>query len=355
MKKNLLAFVLWAAIGIPNITAQTIDPAAKALLVEAHEKLTSGGNYHIYASFHIKTRGLALSPIYQSLHVKGNQYSFVSIEEEIIGDGTKEVIITPDSRSAAAIDATNINVIEPQHLLRMYYIHQNFSIRILREEDNEKVILITPVEENNPAYIKVYINTTTKDVRKVVMPSNSGGEWIYTIHNIATSFEEGSAILQRLDKQTKSYTGYRVHFTLDIDSRQKFKKASGILTVSGEKFSLKMPGKEIFCDGKSMMCKEGRKIIILDKQEWNTNYIDASQLFTMAFSSEFDIWSHLKDNNLDVIELRPFDRLSKIYSTLTLFIDNSSNQIVRAYVNMDNGDKYMYHVTKFEPNVIYKF
>lgn len=169
--------------------------------------------------------------------------------------------------------------------------------------------------------------------------------------------QKAKAVLDRLSAKTKSYTSYRVNFTFVLNRPEmKAETVTGILSVKGSKYHLKMAEQEIFCDGKNVTTYQIKtnEAMVQDVEDMDEDAITPQKIF-MMYESGFKI-RFVKDatengKKLAVVELYPLDPKKKDYSIITLYVDDAAQSMVRAEIKAKNGSKYIYSVTKMEPNL----
>ena len=169
---------------------------------------------------------------------------------------------------------------------------------------------------------------------------------------------KATAILQSLDKKTKTYKTITAEFIITFYGADKKPGESqkGSIWIKGAKYKLDIKNQLVFCDSATTWT------YLKDANEVQINKVDpTSDKGNLAPATIFSFYqkgfkSHYVDeekvNNIvcECIELYPKHPEKEKYHTLRLFIDKVKNQLVQITVLMKDGTTQTYIVDKFNPN-----
>jgi len=181
---------------------------------------------------------------------------------------------------------------------------------------------------------------------------------IILVATTAAKAQYDAKALEILDQMSEKYTGmsaYKADFTHSMtneteDINEKFE---GKITVKGDKFRLLMSGQEIYSNGSTVWT------YLPEVNEVNIdNYYPASDMSpSKIYTAYKDGYKYLYINDvseegksLSVVDLVPEDTGSQFFK-IRLKI-NKSNKNLHSWEIFDKaGNKYLYHITNFTPDV----
>jgi outer membrane lipoprotein-sorting protein len=157
-------------------------------------------------------------------------------------------------------------------------------------------------------------------------------------------------ILDAMSQKYKALKSYQAAFTYASSGAN----AKGDITVSGNKFRLKLDDQDVFTDGKTMYSysKEAKEINVQDYESGSTSELNPAQIYNVyqkGYSYRYISEQKQSGRTIDVIELKPTTAKSTI-SAVRLSIDKA-NKLIRSWTITDkNGKRTVYTITKFTPN-----
>lgn len=164
--------------------------------------------------------------------------------------------------------------------------------------------------------------------------------------------------LEILDQMSEKYTemnAYRADFTHSMtneteDINEEFK---GEITVKGEKFRLEMSGQEIFNNGNTVWTYLPEVNEVNIDNFYPASDMSPSKIYT-AYKDGYK-YMYLKDvvengNTVQVVDLVPEDKANQFYK-IRLKIDKNNNNLYSWEIFDKAGNKYLYHITNFVPDV----
>jgi outer membrane lipoprotein carrier protein len=164
--------------------------------------------------------------------------------------------------------------------------------------------------------------------------------------------------LEILDQMSEKYTemsAYKADFTHSMTNETENinEEFEGKITVKDDKFRLQMSGQEIYSNGSTVWT------YLPEVNEVNIdNYYPASDMSpSKIYTAYKDGYKYLYVNDLteagkslSVVDLVPEDTGNQFYK-IRLKI-NKSNKNLHSWEIFDKaGNKYLYHITNFTPNV----
>ena len=169
---------------------------------------------------------------------------------------------------------------------------------------------------------------------------------------------KANAILQSLDKKTKTFKTINAEFTVTIygKDRKPGDSQKGAIWIKGARYKLDIKNQVVFCDSITTWT------YLKDANEVQINKVDPSSdkgnlspatIFTFyekGFKSHFIDEEKVNMVLCECIELYPKHPEKEKYHTLRLFIDKLKNQLVQITVLMKDGTTQTYAVDKFNPN-----
>ncbi len=166
--------------------------------------------------------------------------------------------------------------------------------------------------------------------------------------------KRAAAILDAMGTKYKSMTSFRVAFTYTNEGTAQ-DSYKGEATVQGTKFRLKMAGQEIFNDSKTMTTyiKETNEANITNYDPKEVGDVDPTRIYTVykkGYKYLFIEETTEKGRVYEVVELSPEKKDSKV-SKIQIKIDKKDKSVKSWKVTQKNGQKLVFKVDKFTPNV----
>jgi len=169
---------------------------------------------------------------------------------------------------------------------------------------------------------------------------------------------KANAILQSLDKKTKTYKTIKAEFTLTIYGKdgKPGDAQTGTIWINGAKYKLDLKNQTIFCDSSTTWT------YLKDANEVQINNVDPnsdkgslspSTIFTVyekGFKSHFEKEETTNNVTTEEVDLYPKHPEKEKYHTIKLFIDKAKNQVTEVKIMMKDGTTQLYMIDKFTPN-----
>ncbi|MBX0289935.1 outer membrane lipoprotein carrier protein LolA [Hymenobacter sp. HSC-4F20] len=179
-----------------------------------------------------------------------------------------------------------------------------------------------------------------------------------SLTSVATAQQDPKAgkILDQMSAKYQAMKAFKATFTqtLENDAAKVKENLSGDITVSGQKFRLKMSGQEVINNGQTMWTymKAENEVNISD-YEPEDQEISPSQIYTLYKKGyKYAYVQEAKENGevVDVIELSPEDRNNPVYK-VRLKVGRNDKAVKSWQMFKKNGNRYTYKISKFQPNV----
>lgn len=164
--------------------------------------------------------------------------------------------------------------------------------------------------------------------------------------------------LEILDQMSEKYTkmnAYKADFTHSMTNEaeninEEFK---GEITVKGEKFHLEMSGQEIYSNGSTVWTYLPEVNEVNIDNYYPASDMSPSKIYT-AYKDGYK-YMYLNDvtesgNKLSVVDLVPEDAGNQFYK-IRLKINKVNNNLQSWEIFDKAGNKYLYHITNFTPDV----
>ncbi|HEX8428848.1 outer membrane lipoprotein carrier protein LolA [Hymenobacter sp.] len=163
-------------------------------------------------------------------------------------------------------------------------------------------------------------------------------------------------ILDQMSAKYQAMKAYKASFTqtLENDAAKVKENMSGDITVSGQKFRLKMSGQEVINDGKTMYTymKAENEVNISD-YESDEQEISPAQIYTLYKKGyKYSYVQEAKEGGelVDIIELAPEDRSNPVFK-VRMKVSKTDNSVRSWQMFKKNGNRYTVKINKFTPNV----
>jgi len=169
--------------------------------------------------------------------------------------------------------------------------------------------------------------------------------------------KNAKALLDQLSAKTKSYQSISVKFDYTIENTQKKKtdKYVGEAYLKGDKYKLKLPGNEIFCDGKTVWTYllDAKEVNITNQDPKDESILNPSKMFTIyekGFKFRMKGEEKIRGEKCTLIELYPEKVKGKKYSMIKLFVNKVKMQIAAIrYIGKD-GNNISIDISEFKAN-----
>jgi outer membrane lipoprotein carrier protein len=163
-------------------------------------------------------------------------------------------------------------------------------------------------------------------------------------------------ILDQMSAKYQAMKAFKASFTqtLENDAAKVKENLSGDITVSGQKFRLKMSGQEVINDGKTVWAyaKSENEVTVSDNEP-DEQEISPSQIYTLYKKGyKYSYVQEAKENGelVDVIELSPEDRTNQIFK-VRMKVSKVDKSVKSWQMFKKNGNRYTVKINKFTPNV----
>ena len=169
----------------------------------------------------------------------------------------------------------------------------------------------------------------------------------------AQSDPKATAILNKVSKLYKSYSGIKSTFTITTTTNQnKSTSSNGTVWIKGTKYKLDYAGQEIFCNGKFIWTfnKEDNEVT-KENYKVKDNAITPNEIFTIYnrdFKNAYEVPTVKDGKTYEVIKMVSKKKVN--YSYIKLEIDKSNNKIQRMIQHYKNGTEIIYSIGQFTPN-----
>ena len=169
---------------------------------------------------------------------------------------------------------------------------------------------------------------------------------------------KAKAILESLDKKTKTYKTIKAEFTLTLSGKDG--KApdiqKGTLWVKGSKYKLDIKNQTVFCDSSTTWTylKDANEVQINNvdpnSDKGNISPTTIFNFYEKGFKSHFDKEGKIGNVISEEIYLYPRHPEKEKFHTMILFIDKLKNEVIKVKVMMKDGSSQVYTIDKFVTN-----
>jgi len=164
---------------------------------------------------------------------------------------------------------------------------------------------------------------------------------------------KATAILNKVSKLYKSYTGIKSTFTISTSTAQgKSTNSNGTVWIKGTKYKLDYAGQEIFCNGKFIWTYNSEdNEVTKENYKVKDNAITPNEIFTIYnrdFKNAYEGPTVRDGKNYEVIKMVSKKKVN--YSYIKLEIDKSTNKIQRMTQHYKNGTEIIYSIGQFTAN-----
>ncbi|RSK41223.1 LolA family protein [Hymenobacter perfusus] len=179
-----------------------------------------------------------------------------------------------------------------------------------------------------------------------------------SLTSVATAQQDPKAgkILDQMSAKYQAMKAFKATFTqtLENDAAKVKENLSGDITVSGQKFRLKISGQEVINNGQTMWTymKAENEVNISD-YEPEDQEISPSQIYTLykkGYKYAYVQEAKEAGETVDIIDLSPEDRNNPVYK-VRLKVGRTDKAVKSWQMFKKNGNRYTYKISKFQPNV----
>ena len=162
-------------------------------------------------------------------------------------------------------------------------------------------------------------------------------------------------ILDQMSAKYQALKAFQATFTQTLENPgAKVKQnINGDITVSGQKFRLKISGQEVITDGKTTWTylKNENEVNISDSDP-DTQEMSPSMIYTMYKKGyKYNYVQQVTEGGeaLDVIELAPENRQNDVFK-VRLKVRQKDTSVKSWQVYKKSGNQYTFYIKKFQPN-----
>jgi len=164
---------------------------------------------------------------------------------------------------------------------------------------------------------------------------------------------KATAILNKVSKLYKSYTGIKSTFTITTSTAQgKSTNSNGTVWIKGTKYKLDYAGQEIYCNGKYIWTFNSEdNEVTKENYKVKDNAITPNEIFTIYnrdFKNAYEGPTVRDGKNYEVIKMVSKKKVN--YSYIKLEIDKSTSKIQRMTQHYKNGTEIIYSIGQFTAN-----
>ncbi|SHK80941.1 LolA family protein [Hymenobacter psychrotolerans] len=166
---------------------------------------------------------------------------------------------------------------------------------------------------------------------------------------------KAAKILDQMSAKYQAMKAFRANFTqtLENDATKVKENMSGDITVSGQKFRLKISGQEVINNGKTVWTyMKSENEVNISEAETDDQEISPSQIYTLYKKGyKYAYVQEAKEGGeaVDVIELTPEDRNNQIFK-VRLKVGKVDKAVKSWQMFKKNGNRYTFKINKFVPN-----
>ncbi len=162
-------------------------------------------------------------------------------------------------------------------------------------------------------------------------------------------------ILDQMSAKYQTMKAFKANFTqtLENDATKVKENLSGDITVSGQKFRLKISGQEVINNGQTVWTymKSENEVNISD-YEPEDQEISPSQIYSLYKKGyKYSYVQEAKEGGeaVDVIELSPEDRNNPVFK-VRLKVSKTDKSVKSWQMFKKNGNQYTFLIKNFKPN-----
>lgn len=164
-----------------------------------------------------------------------------------------------------------------------------------------------------------------------------------------------STILKKVSAKYQAYTSLQFHYTLKVTKESKtLNTYQGDFALKGNKYKTNFNGQTFFCNGQSIWNyqKSTNEVSVYEYDPEDDENMMNPQLILKNWEKQFKA-KFIRDefiNNVSValIDLTP--KTAQSYYRIRLYVNKSSNNILRIAVYEKDNTIYTYYVEQFKAN-----
>ncbi|MCC2545063.1 outer membrane lipoprotein carrier protein LolA [Hymenobacter sp. BT175] len=179
----------------------------------------------------------------------------------------------------------------------------------------------------------------------------------FTLSYSASAQQDPKAakVLDQMSARYQAMKAFKATFTqtLENDANKVKENLTGDITVSGQKFRLKMSGQEVINNGTTMWTymKAENEVNISDYDP-DEQEISPSQIYTLykkGYKYAYIQEEKVGGEACDVIELTPEDRNNPVFK-VRLTVSKKDRSVKSWKMFKKGGNRYTFTIKKFQPN-----
>lgn len=167
---------------------------------------------------------------------------------------------------------------------------------------------------------------------------------------------KAAKILDAMSNKYQAMKAFRANFvqTLENPSAKIKENMEGDITVSGNKFRLKMSGQEVINNGSTIWTyMKSENEVNISENDPDEQEMSPNRIYTM-YKKGYK-YVYLNDEKVDgelcsVIELSPEDKSNPIFK-VRMNISKKDNSVKSWKMFKNNGNRYTFTIKNFTPNV----
>lgn len=183
---------------------------------------------------------------------------------------------------------------------------------------------------------------------------------LFSIINITYLYAQfdpkAEELLNDVSKKYEAIKSYKAEFAYELENPQAKvnEKFTGEISVKGNKFNLKLGAQEIINNGTTVwtFMKEENEVNVSDYSP-DDEEISPTKIHTMyrqGFKYLMTEDENVKGVVYNVVELVPENK-KKPYFKIRIWINKKDKSIFRWKIFEKNGNRYLYTISKFQPNI----
>ncbi len=163
-------------------------------------------------------------------------------------------------------------------------------------------------------------------------------------------------LLDALSKKMQSYSAYKATFSLNIkaENEKLDETTNGTILIKGNKFLLQTTAQDIYNDHRTVWthAKADKEVTVTanDPNDPEMNPAMIYGLYKKGFKALFIESKTVGGLKMDIVDLTPNNK-SLEYFKIRMTIDSKNNLLKSWQIFNKNGRKYLFTISKFEPNV----
>lgn len=167
---------------------------------------------------------------------------------------------------------------------------------------------------------------------------------------------KAEALLEEVSKKYEAYKSYKAEFAYELENTQAKvnEKFTGEIYVKGNMFTLKLGSQEVINNGKTVWTymKEENEVNVSDysPDEEEISPTKIHNMYKQGFKYLLNSDETVKGVVYSVVELVPENK-KKQYFKIRIWVNKKDKSIFRWKIFEKNGNRYLYTINKFQPNI----